>query len=124
MGSVGINRQTGQVITDFDHVIQSLGVIFETHFGERCMRRTFGSQMPGMLGKNIVPATILNFVTAAHIAISLWEPRFRLIQATFPGNSAGTIRAGRLGIALYGEYRPNALSGDLTPAGRPQTIFL
>ena len=74
MGSIGIDRRTGQVIQDFDHVVQSLEVIVSTMIGSRVMRRTFGFVDPGLLGRNIVLPTILRFVSALHIAIELWEP--------------------------------------------------
>lgn len=123
MGSVGINRETGEPLTDFDHVVQSLEVIVSTVVGARVMRRTFGFVDPGLLGKNITVPTVLRFVSALHVAIALWEPRYALIQATFPGNSIPGMRAGRLGFALYGQYRPNGHLGDPTPAGGPFTLF-
>lgn len=123
---VGINRVTGRPLAGFDHVIQSLEVIFTTRIGSRIMRRLFGSEIPGLLGKNIVPSTFLRFATAVHVAIELWEPRFRLVQVTFPPAEATPehIRRGQIGIALYGQYRPRGHLGDPTPDGDNQVVLL
>lgn len=115
--STGIDRRTGRVLTDFDHVIQSLEVLLTTHLGSRVMRRVYGAEVPRLLGNNIVPSTPLRFATAIHVAVGLWEPRFALKQVTFPQTTPEGIRAGRLGIALYGQYRPRGHLGDPTPEG-------
>jgi len=114
--STGINRQTGQPLSDFDHVVQSVLVIFTTNFGERVMRRDFGSQVPGVLGKNLVPATMMRLFTAMAIAVELWEPRLKIKKFDYPlpENSAHKLRQGQLGIRMTCEYRPRALSGDYT----------
>lgn len=115
----GLDRRTGRPLGGFAHVIQSLEVIFTTRIGSRVMRRFFGSEIPGLLGKNIVPSTFLKFATAVHVAIELWEPRFHLVQVTFPRDTNGpeNVRRGRIGIALYGQYRPRGHLGDPTPDG-------
>lgn len=116
--STGIDRETGRLLSDWDHVVQSLGVIFTTRIGDRVMRRVFGSAVPGLLGRNLTPSTILRFYTAIIIAVDLWEPRFRVREITYPGetNSVGTLQQGRFGFRLYGDYRPGALDGDFTVA--------
>ena len=122
----GIDRLTGKPLAGFDHVVQSLRVIFATRIGARVMRRTFGSQVPALLGRNIAQSTFLRFATAVHMAVELWEPRFRLQQVTFPrdDNTPETVRKGRIGLALVGEYRPRALQGDPTPEATPTPYVL
>ena len=114
--STGINRFTGRPLSDWPHVVQSILVILSTRIGDRVMRRSFGSAIPGLLGRNLVPATLLRFYTAIAIAIELWEPRFRVRRFEYPDaeNSANDLRQGRLGIRMIGDYRPRALSGDMT----------
>lgn len=120
----GIDRRTGKMISGFAHVVQSLSVIFKTRIGSRVLRRLFGSEIPGLLGKNIVPSTFLRFATAVHVAVELWEPRFRVRQVTFPSdrNDPDEIRKGRIGIAMLGEYRPRALQGDFTVEGTDTVV--
>lgn len=118
MSSHGINRETGRPLSGWDHVAQSLRVLFSTGFGERVMRRNFGSVVPAVLGQPMTPQTLLKFYTAIVVAIELWEPRFRVRKISYPGplNSPARLRQGQVGVQLDGDYRPNALSGDFTVA--------
>lgn len=114
--STGIDRRTGAVLTDWDHTLQSIGVILSTHFGERVMIRVFGSAVPRVLGKNLTPSTMLKFYVAIAIALELWEPRFRVRRFEYPPaeNGPDKMRRGRIGIRLVGDYMPRALQGDFT----------
>lgn len=112
----GVNRLTGHVLAGWPHVLQSIHVIFSTHFGERVMRRWFGSDVPAMLGRNLVPSTILRFWTAVCVAVDLWEPRFRITKIT-PLGSDIDWRVGHIGFRIDGIYYPRGHLGDLTPGG-------
>jgi len=119
MPSTGIDRRTGQVLSGWPHVLQSLEVIFTTRIGERIMRRTFGSYVPALLGReNLVTSAVTRFFVAIIVAIELWEPRFRVVRILFPEaeNLPETNRRGGLGLRIVGQYRPNALDGDFTVA--------
>ena len=125
MSSVGIDSQTGKVLTGFAHVRQSLAVLFKTAFGERILRRRFGSLVPGLLGReNITVGALGRFATAIVVAIELWEPRFKLKQITFPAerNPPEALRRGRLSMMLLGEYRPRGHLGDPTPEGGDRLV--
>lgn len=111
----GIDRRTGKVLSGWPHVQQSLGVIFTTFFGERMMRRWFGSFVPKLLGQNMAPSTILRFWSAICVAVDLWEPRYRITRIVPLGNP-DSMRAGDLGFRIDGEYRPRGHLGDATPA--------
>lgn len=111
----GIDRNTGKLISGWDHVVQSIGVIFTTRFGERVMRRWFGSFVPQLLGQNMVPSTVLRFWTAICVAIDLWEPRFRITVIVPTGTPEG-MRQGNLGFQVRGVYMPRGHLGDKTPA--------
>lgn len=126
MASVGIDRETGQIMTGFPHLVQSLYVIISTKFGARFRDRAFGSDIPPLLGRNIVPATFLRFITAFILAVELYEPRLRVVQVTFPGtsNSPDRIRAGQVGLAVLGQYMPNGHLGDYTTEGPAQILIL
>jgi hypothetical protein len=87
------------------------------------MRRTFGSMAPQMLGRPLTDTTILKFLAAIVMAIDLWEPRFRVVQVVPSGTPDG-MRAGKIKLDMVGQYRPNALLGDFTPAPTPMTIRL
>ena len=121
--STGLNRWTGQPLSDWDHVVQSIEVIFSTPIGSRVMRRTVGSMAPKILGRPLVDSTVLRFFAAIVMAIELWEPRFA-VTGISPSGTPDGFRKGKLGLGLVGQYRPNALLGDFTPAPTPMTITL
>jgi len=80
------------------------------------MRRDFGSAVPGLLGKNLVPSTMMKFYMAIAYAIEAYEPRFRVRRFDWPENqnSPDKLRQGQIGIRMIGDYRPRALQGDFT----------
>ncbi len=122
--STGLNRNDGTPLSDWAHVEQCEQVIFTTRIGSRVMRRTFGSAVPGILGKNLVPSTMLKFWTAICAAIDLWEPRTRVTNIDYPRppNSASTMAAGQLSFQVVQNYMPDALQGDFTVSPVPQTL--
>ena len=122
--STGINRWTGKALTDRDHVVQSLLVIFTTFFGTRIMRWWFGSNVAPILGReNVTPSTFIRFFSAIGSAL-VWEPRVSLIQITFLGNQ-DDLRLGKAAFLLNLQYRPRGHLGDFTPAGaRRVTVSL
>lgn len=123
--TAGIDRRTGRPLEGWPHVLQSMHVIFTTGFGARIMRRTFGSAIPRVLGKNLVPSTMLKFFVAYTIAVELWEPRFRVRKFSYPEktNSPDRMRQGQIGIAIDGDYLPGALEGDFSVA-IPQQVSI
>jgi phage baseplate assembly protein W len=110
----GMDRRTGKLLTGWQHVLQSLDVIFTTHFGQRVMRRWFGSFVPKILGENMTPSTVLRFWTAICIAIDTWEPRYRVIRIV-PRGSSDQMLKGALGFEIEGVYMPRGHLGDFTP---------
>lgn len=46
---LGMNRTTGESISDVDHISQSIGDILRTPVGSRVMRREYGSLLSQMI---------------------------------------------------------------------------
>lgn len=115
----GMDAQTGRPLAGWDHVLQSLVIIFSTRIGERVMRRWFGSNVPGMLGRNMTPPTYLRFLTALYTAVTLWEPRYRIIRISV----LTAERDGATGLLIEGEYMPRGHLGDFT-VERPASVRL
>lgn len=113
IAGTGIDRETGKVLTGWPHVVQSLGVIFTTGYGERVMREWFGSYVPYLLGQNLVPSTVVKFYVGLWTAIDAFEPRYRVTQF----RPLEVTRLGRMSLQMEGEYRPRAHLGDFSVEG-------
>lgn len=133
----GMNRRTGALLQGWNHVEQSLELIFATPFHERVLRRWVGSFVPHILGESAVSRVITRFFWAIASAIDIWEPDYRIKQIYLMGDaiqqwsggapglgiplSSGTLDAAdllRLGHLIFrqeGVYRPRAHLGDFTP---------
>jgi hypothetical protein len=118
--SVGLNRRTGQVLTDWAHVVQSIEDILTTRVGTRVLRRQYGSDVPGLIDAPMTDASLLAFYVAAATALALWEPRFSLREIAF--TAAG--QDGKASLRLTGIYIPRGHKGDMTPAGASARTLL
>lgn len=119
--SVGLNAETGGTITGWDHVLQSLGDIFTTHFGWRVMREHYGSFVPVLLGRsNISREEIALFMSAVATAILQWEPRFHVTSVRMDD----ATRGGSISLTVEGEYRPRAAYGDNTADGGTRRLIV
>lgn len=123
----GIDRETGKLLDGWQHVVQSIMVIFTTSFGERVLRRWFGSAVPGLLGENLTVSTVVQFFSAVIASLEVREvgtglprePRFKISSIT----PKSVDRLGELRIEITGIYMPRGHLGDFTPADT-RTIVL
>lgn len=110
---IGIDADTGRAITGWDHTMQSIRDIIVTDIGQRPMREYYGSLAMRALGRMINREELLPLISSIAAAIEVWEPRYRMLSFEIGGDAAD----GRLELTISGEYRPRALSGDMTVAG-------
>ena len=110
--STGVNAVTGQELSDWAHVEQSIEIILTTPIGSRVMRREFGSHLPDLVDRKLTPRGVLAVYSSAAIAIDKYEPRFRLTKAAI--NSVD--QSGHIRLVLYGTYFPRGHLGDYTIA--------
>lgn len=122
---IGMDRYTGKVLTGWDHVIQSMLLIFATRYHERVLRRWVGSFVPHLLGDNATANVIARFYWAIATAIDLWEPNYRIQRVRVGLRSDGSmltspeeLRTGHLTTQMEGVYRPRAHLGDDAPEER------
>jgi phage baseplate assembly protein W len=75
--TAGVDRSTGQLLTETAHIAQSIGDILSTPLGTRVMREDYGSLIPELLDHPQTPALDLKLMAAAFMAIVRWEPRIK-----------------------------------------------
>lgn len=120
MSSIGIDRNTGEVITGWDHVRQSLEVLISTAIGSRVERRDYGCDIEGLIDKPQNEETVVDFAIAIAEALEprpfdngrfLGEPRFQINRFTYDLETPGVVTA-----AIEGVYFPNGHLGDFSVA--------
>ncbi|GEP11818.1 GPW/gp25 family protein [Methylobacterium gnaphalii] len=124
MSSTGIDRYTGAPLSDFEHVLQCVAVIFMTRIGEMVMLRWFGAGLPELLGRRATLTNLSLYRMVIALAINAWEPRLNVVKVVAAGNTADGLRLGELNFTILCEYRPKALTGDLTVEGGLRKIGL
>ncbi|MGD0642173.1 MAG: GPW/gp25 family protein [Roseiarcus sp.] len=114
----GVDRNTGAVLTGWDHCLQSILDIVSTAIGSRVIARAYGSNAPDLIDRPQTPPAIVAHFSAIAEALRLWEPGFRLkqISATRLGPD------GVAGFALAGDYYPNGHLGDYSIVEPMQTL--
>ena len=112
----GINRRTFAVLSGWDHVVQSVEVLFTTRLGERVMLRHFTGGVADLLGRLLTPSLLSAFRVVIAMSIDLWEPRLKVRRVEFLG-SVEEIRQGHLKVVIQVDYRPKGHLGDFTVEG-------
>lgn len=125
----GMDRYTGALLQGWDHVDQSLEILFSTPFHQRVLRRWVGSFVPHILGESAVARIITRFFWAIVTAVDLWEPDYRINQTYLMGQAISDgsyqpqtvsdvnqlLRTGQLIFRIEGTYYPRGHLGDFTP---------
>ncbi|MEQ1966430.1 GPW/gp25 family protein [Xenorhabdus nematophila] len=101
MRYLGMNRQTGQPLTDIDHIRQSVSDILLTPVGSRLARRHYGSLLSELIDAPQNPALNLQLMAACYTALQQWEPRLTLTAITVTQGAAGHTT-----LDIRGYYQP------------------
>jgi len=116
----GFDRDAGSILTGFDHVRQSIGVILTTPIGSRVMRRDFGSELFDLIDRPMTDQVILAAYSAVVMAIAKWEPRFAVTGCRLTSAAAD----GSLALEIDGVWYPRGHLGDFTPANDGQHVSI
>lgn len=108
--SIGVDRRTGRVITDWAHVVSSLEDLLTTRILSRVMLREYGSTMPELIDAPMNDASLMLFYSAIATACALWEPRVELTNIAFVEAS----QDGRVTLRMILNYMPRGHLGDRT----------
>jgi len=102
-GFIGINRETGEVLTGLRHLRQSIADIVRTQAGTCVRRRDYAGDVPDLIDTPMNrPALLCKFALIAK-ALREWEPRFRLTKIT-----PSDVTAGSLSLSLSGYVVANS----------------
>lgn len=96
---VGMDKNTGQTISHWRHLHQSISTILFTPIGSRVMRRDFGSGLFERIDQPMNEANLLKLFMTMAEALDRWEPRFKLKRVV----TSSPTYDGRLRFALKGE---------------------
>ena len=99
--TVGMNALTGECLTGYDHLKQSITDILSTPIGSRVMRREYGSRLPELLHAPMTPGLNVEIFAAVAEALGTWEKRFKLTRV-----ETVSAKPGQLVLTLTGEYLP------------------
>jgi uncharacterized protein len=87
----GLDAHTGLMISDIDHVKQSISGILTTPVGTRVKLREYGSRLFDYIDKPLNSTTIISIISESAKAIDKWEPRVSLKRINPKINANGRI---------------------------------
>nr|WP_314426907.1 GPW/gp25 family protein [uncultured Erwinia sp.] len=94
---IGMNRCSGEAVTDMNHLRQSLRDILLTPLGSRIARREYGSLLSELIDQPQTPGLRLQVMSAVYVALSRWEPRLTLDAITINSHIDGSMVVGLTG---------------------------
>lgn len=116
---VGIDRSTGRPLVGMAHVRQNVTRLVRTMPEARVMLLGYSCDIARSLGRNLVPAEVLDLYRRVVTAIHTWEPEYRVRRVQLVALS----RAGSLGLGFQGTYYPEGRLGNFRIA-EPQGLDL
>jgi phage baseplate assembly protein W len=97
---MGMDINTGKLLSGVDHLKQSIHDILITFFGTRVMRRTYGSELFALIDAAGNKETIVRVYYAVAVALHLWEPRFDLERV----QASDQTMTGTMNFTMEGQY--------------------
>lgn len=96
---IGMDRHTGQPLSDFDHLRQSIADILGTPLGSRRMRPEYGSKLRRFVDFPVTAGWKSAVQAEVARALGRWEPRLKLGQV-----QVVAVTGGRIDFVLKGDY--------------------
>lgn len=126
MPRVGISRETGQVLTGWEHCLQSIVAILTTELNERVQLRAFGSLLLRIIDRPQNSESIIDLYVATAEALEprvvegcqLGEPGFILLRTRLDAATPGHVKT-----QIGGVFFENGHLGDYSnPVERSAVI--
>ena len=83
---LGMNRETGRLLTGVDHLKQSIADIIYTRKGARLMRRGYGSALFERVDRTPTDSVKVGIIADVADALDQWEPRLQLARVQLTGS--------------------------------------
>jgi phage baseplate assembly protein W len=99
----GMSRTTGEELSGFDHLRQSIQDILTTPVGTRVHRRDYGSRLTQLVDRPVNQSLVSELIAATAEALDRWEPRLRLDEVQIVSVSEN----GQIELSLVGYYLVN-----------------
>jgi phage baseplate assembly protein W len=110
MSRVGIDRQTGELLTGWAECQQAIGVILTTAIGALPLARDFGSSCPSLQDRPMTGRGVTAYYMAIAEALREWEPCYRVRQVQVTQATPGGV----ISFVVTGDYYPNGLQNDFS----------
>jgi phage baseplate assembly protein W len=98
-----MSRTTGEELSGFDHLRQSIQDILTTPVGTRVHRRDYGSRLTQLVDRPVNQSLVSELIAATAEALDRWEPRLRLDEVQIVSVSEN----GQIELSLVGYYLVN-----------------
>lgn len=105
----GLNRATGQPLSGYEHLKQSITDILTTPVGSRVMRPEYGSHLPRMVDLPVNKGWISAVQAEIARSIGRWEPRLKLSRV-----NVQSVIDGRVNMVIYGDYQGDSVLLEVT----------
>lgn len=100
MKIIGMHAHTGRLLTEREHLQQSITDILQTPIGSRVMRRAYGSLLSALIDQPQNAALRLKIMSACYMALLQWEPRVRLQSIDYQRGKDGHAHITLSGVVL------------------------
>ena len=94
----GINRETGQMLNDAEHLSERIKDLLTTPVGTRSHRRTYGCDIYKYMDAPINQQVIADIIAEVADAINTWEPEFELERV-----NVVTMKPGQMELEVTGK---------------------
>ena len=108
---IGMDRNTGAVLSGAAHLAQSIADILSTPLGSRVQRRGYGSRVADLIDAPANKSTRVQLFAATATALMRWDPRIQLKRVGFRAVDA---KQGQFAVDLVGTIKDTGQPVSLT----------